>query len=116
MSGAMGGKGFAAQLAQDLDPGDVRVVLEVFGQDVVRLAGLLDRAAAAGDVATFRRNCHAMAGAAGAVGAGALEGACRRAMTEADLRPERLAGAAAEMRALGAAALDETASFLAALP
>jgi HPt (histidine-containing phosphotransfer) domain-containing protein len=112
----MPGKGFAAQLAQDLDPGDVRIVLEVFRQDVARLTSLVDRAAAAGDVATLRRTCHAMAGAAGAVGAEALEGACRRAMGEADLRPERLVETAAELRALGAAALDEMATFLATLP
>ncbi len=108
--------GFAAQLAEDLDPEDLRMVLGVFHQDVGRLTGMLDSIVAASDVAAFRRTCHALAGAAGAVGAASLEQACRDAMTRADLSPAHLPAARTNIQALGAAALDETAAFLAALP
>ena len=109
-------QGFAAQLAHDLDPDDLRMVLGVFHQDVERLTGVLDGNVAAADVATFRRTCHALAGAAGAVGAVALEQACRNAMTRDDLVPAQVPAAAADIRALAGAALAELAAFLAALP
>ncbi len=108
--------GFAAQLAQDLEPEDIRLVLGVFHQDVERLTGVLDGNAAAADVGDFRRTCHALAGAAGAVGAVALEQAARTAMTNGDLLPAQLPAIAAEIRTQAAAALADMAAFLAALP
>lgn len=108
--------GFAAQLAEDLDPEDLRMVLGVFCQDVRRLTGALDAHVAASDVTGFRRTCHALAGAAGAVGASPLEQASRDGMTRADLSPAELPAAVTHIQALGAAAMDETAAFLAALP
>lgn len=72
--------GFATQLADDLSPEDLRMVLSVFRTDVERLTATLSGAAQAGDVAAFRRAAHGLAGAAGAVGAAALEQACRAAM------------------------------------
>ncbi len=112
----MAESGFAAQLAQDLDPEDLRAVLEVFRQDVGRLTGLLDRDLAGSDVIAFRRTCHALAGAAGAVGAEALEQACRVGMTRVDMGSEPLPALHAEIRARGAEALDELTAFLATLP
>ncbi|HOU89974.1 MAG TPA: Hpt domain-containing protein [Polyangiaceae bacterium] len=73
--------GFAAQLAEDLSPDDLLLVLGVFRTDVERLTGSLDVAAAALDEAAFRRAAHGLAGAAGAVGAFGLEQACRQAMS-----------------------------------
>lgn len=112
----MANSGFAAQLAQDLDPGDLRTVLEVFRQDVGRLTGELDSNLAAGDVTAFRRTCHALAGAAGAVGAVELEQACRLGMMRADMGPDQVAARHGEIRARSAAALEELAAFLATLP
>ena len=112
----MTGNGIAAQLAKDLDPEDLRMVLEVFRQDVNRLVVGLDTAVSAGDVEMFHRTCHALAGAAGAVGAERLEQASRVAMTRADLTPARLPAVRDELRALGAVALDDAAGFLAGLP
>jgi HPt (histidine-containing phosphotransfer) domain-containing protein len=109
-------QGFPARLSQDLDPEDLRSVLSVFRQDVNRLTGVLDGTAAAGDSSSFRRACHSLAGAAGAVGATALAQACRDAMARAELSPAQLRVARAEIRALGAAALDDMETFLAALP
>jgi len=79
-----GGADFG-QLAEDLSPEDLRSVLSVFVTDVRRLVGNLTATAAAEDVAGFQRVAHGLAGAAGAVGAGALEQACRAAMTRTDL-------------------------------
>ncbi len=112
----MTASGFAAQLAQDLEPEDLRVVLGVFGQDVGRLTRALGNQSGDADVAGFRRTCHALAGAAGAVGATALEQACRDAMTRADFSAADLAPALADIRVRGAAALAEMDAFLAALP
>ena len=112
----MTNSGFAAQLAQDLDPEDLRMVLGVFRQDVERLTGVLDANVTAGDVAAFQRTCHGLAGAAGAVGAAALEQACRIVMTSTDLRSADLAARQTGIRALGAAALDEMGTFLAVWP
>jgi predicted nucleotidyltransferase len=112
----MADNGFAAQLAQDLDAGDLRTVLAVFRQDVDRLTGMLDSNLAAGDIVAFRRTCHALAGAAGAVGAAALEQACRLGMMRADLGPAQLPALHGAIRACSAAALDEATAFLATLP
>ncbi len=74
---------FARQLSEDLDAEDLYRVLEVFRGDLARLRQALRLAALDNDAAGLRRAAHGLAGAAGAVGAGALEEACRRAM----LRP-----------------------------
>lgn len=71
---------FAADLARDLDPEDYARVLRLFRQDVVQLSETISRNAAAGDDTGFRRAAHGLAGAAGAVGAQALESACRAVM------------------------------------
>jgi chemotaxis protein histidine kinase CheA len=113
---AMTEPGFAAQLAQDLDPEDLRVVLGVFRQDVIRLTAALDDTIAAADIDGFRRTCHALAGAAGAVGVMALEQSCRATMSRAALSLGDLPAIAAEIRRLGTTALAETTAFLATLP
>ena len=107
----MSGLGFAAQLAEDLTPDDLRLVLGVFRTDVQRLTGALATAIAAADIVAFRRAAHGLAGAAGAVGAVRLEQACRQAM--ADAVP--MAQALSEIDALAAGALDDLAVFLAKL-
>ena len=112
----MADSGFAAQLAQDLDAGDLRTVLEAFRLDVGRLTAILDGNLAAGDIAGFRRTCHALAGAAGAVGAVALEQASRLGMMRADRGPAQLPALHGEVRECSAAALDEAVAFLANLP
>ena len=112
----MTASGFAAQLAQDLDPEDLRMVLGVFGQDVARLTGVLGGNFADADVDGFRRTCHALAGAAGAVEATALEEACRDAMTRTDLALTDLAAVLADIRVRGAVALQDMEAFLANLP
>ena len=98
--------GFAAQLAEDLSPDDLVLVLGVFRTDVERLTGSLDAAAAASDETAFRRAAHGLAGAAGAVGASGLERACRQAMTGG----HSLAAALSDIRgtALGALAPGDT--------
>ena len=106
---------FAAQLAQDLDAADLRLVVEVFVEDVGRLLGVLDGAVARGDAAAARRTCHSLAGAAGAVGAVALERACRDAMGRTDLGAAGLATVRAELRALGATAHAAASRCLAGL-
>jgi HPt (histidine-containing phosphotransfer) domain-containing protein len=107
---------FAVQLAEDLAPEDLRLVLGVFGQDVDRLTRALEGHARDGDADGFRRACHSLAGAAGAVGATALERACREAMTSPGLSRADLAGALADIRRRSAAARIEMDVFLAALP
>ncbi|WP_162530651.1 Hpt domain-containing protein [Rhodovastum atsumiense] len=106
---------FAARLVRDLDAKDVCLVLDVFRNDVLRLTGVLEAAAAMGDVTNFRRTSHALAGAAGAVGAQAFERACRQAMTRADLQPGELAATAAEIRRCGESALVQAATLQASL-
>lgn len=87
-------RAFAAQLAEDIGTDGVRMVLGVFATDLDRLLGLLGEATAAGDATAFRRAAHGLAGAAGAVGALALERSCRSAMADsatAEKLPEHLA-------------------------
>jgi hypothetical protein len=109
----MAGTGLAAQLAQELGEADLRTVLEVFRRDVQRLSRALAGDFAAGDASAFRRTCHTLAGAAGAVDATDLEKACRRGMTVAEAAMATLHG---EIAACCAAALAELDAFLAALP
>lgn len=104
-----------AQLAEDLSPDDVRHVLGVFADDVRRLVGQLDAAAVAGDLAGFRRVAHGLAGAAGAVGAKALEQACRAVMGRGDLDSATLPGIAGRIDRLADGALSELAAFVAGL-
>ncbi len=104
---------FAAQLAEDLGPDDVRLVLGVFETDVARLSGLISAAARAGDATAFRRAAHGLAGAAGAVGARALEQACRRGMSAApDADAASLSATAEQIRLSSAGALEELAAFI----
>jgi hypothetical protein len=104
---------FAAQLAEDLGPDDVRLVLGVFEADVSRLCGLIATAAGTDDPVGFRRAAHGLAGAAGAVGALALEQACRRGMAlPADADSTALATAASDIRITAAQALDQLAGFI----
>lgn len=102
----MSDRGFAAQLAEDLGPEDVQVVLRVFEADVVRLSAAL---AAAADAGAFRRAAHGLAGAAGAVGAAALEAACRAAMAGAE--EATLARMQAEIAVAAEGALADLARF-----
>jgi len=104
----MSDRGFAAQLAEDLSPQDLRHVLAVFRTDVERLTGTLTQALQAADEARFRRAAHGLAGAAGAVGADDLEQACRRAMTGAHPMP----GAMLEIDASAQVALGDLAAFI----
>jgi HPt (histidine-containing phosphotransfer) domain-containing protein len=71
----------AGQLAADLGLEDLRAIVEIFAGDVEMLTAALDQAAASGNLDGFHRTAHRMAGAAGAVGAAALEAAARAAMT-----------------------------------
>lgn len=103
--------GFAAQLAEDLSPDDLRLVLGVFRADVERLAGQLAAAVRDDDGAAFRRAAHGLAGAAGAVGAVPLELACRHGMVELAPTAATLAG----IDQACTAALGELAAFLARL-
>jgi hypothetical protein len=103
--------GFAAQLAEDLSPDDLRMVLSVFRTDVERLTATLGDAARAEDEAMFRRAAHGLAGAAGAVGAVPLEQACRAAMAG----EVTLAGAMARIGTLADAALADLALILSGL-
>ena len=111
----MSGNADFAQLAEDLSPEDVRRVLDVFATDVRRLVGDLDSAAVSGDVAAFKRVAHGLAGAAGAVGAKALEQACRAVMTRTDLNPDVLAPLAGRVDVLADMALAELDTFVTGL-
>jgi HPt (histidine-containing phosphotransfer) domain-containing protein len=88
---------FAADLAEDLSPEDFIHVLTLLKEDVVRLLDDMDTATARADVKAFRAAAHGMAGAAGTVGADALEQSSRLAMTRPDLGSQ-LAPSAAEIR------------------
>jgi len=95
---------FAADLARELPPEDYVRVLEMFRQDMNRLAGEMAAAARANDVDTFRRAAHGLAGAAGAVGAASLEAACRLAMSRREVIVD-LAATAADIDRLSDATL-----------
>jgi HPt (histidine-containing phosphotransfer) domain-containing protein len=108
----MTGRSFAAQLAEDLGPDDVLLVLSVFEADLARLIAVIATAAQAGDSAAFRRGAHGLAGAAGAVGAYGLEAACREAMTQADAPARALAVSFEHINALAELARGELAAFV----
>jgi HPt (histidine-containing phosphotransfer) domain-containing protein len=95
------------QLATDLPPDDLRLVLRTFEGDVARLGAALAAAGAAGDAAAWRRAAHGMAGAAGAVGAAALEQRAREAMAHATIDPAMASQAMTAFNAAIAATLAE---------
>lgn len=96
---------FAKQLCLDLPPEDVRRVLVVFAADLPRLSAAIGAAGAGADGEALRNSAHALAGAAGAVGAVALDAACRAAMKDTgDDAPALLKHAAAIARHANVAA------------
>ncbi len=72
------------QLADDIAAEDLRPVLAAFESDMQRLGAEMSVAASAGDLASYRRSAHAIAGAAGAVGAVTIERTARNASKIAD--------------------------------
>ena len=96
----------AGQLAEDLPRADFLRILNTFREDLVRLTGALQAAAQAGDQAGFHRAAHSLAGAAGAVGALALEASARQGMAQGPIPPDLparvKADAAAALAALAA--------------
>ena len=110
--------GLAADLLVDLPRTDVRAILLLFGQDLDRLLQDAVRAAEVADAVGFRRACHAIAGAAGAVGATALEAASRQgmALVEEQVTPNGLADAASAVAEAARVVRGELAGLLADLP
>jgi chemotaxis protein histidine kinase CheA len=110
--------GLAADLLADLPESDVRSILVLFGTDLDRLLPEVARAADTEDAEALRRACHAIAGAAGAVGASALEAAARDGMAIAKTAPSRaaLATAALAIAEAAIAVRDELAAVIARLP
>ena len=77
----------AASLAADL-PRDIFVsIVRTFETDLARLVREMVEAARASDTTGYRRAAHALAGAAGAIGATRLEGFARQAMDWSDTVP-----------------------------
>lgn len=103
--------GFAAHLADELSPEDFIQVLTLVSGDVEQLVANLETAAGAGDAEACRVAAHGLAGAAGAVGASALEQVSRRAMTNHDPAAS-LTAMAAEIRAVADVMLREIALVL----
>lgn len=101
----------AEQLAQDLPPADFRRIVETFEDDLGRLAGELEQAGLAGNLDSYRRAAHSLAGAAAAVGAVMLERTARVAMdSRSSLAPQQLVPM---IRAQATAALQELAALAA---
>jgi HPt (histidine-containing phosphotransfer) domain-containing protein len=73
----------AQQLAADLPPEVFVGVVRTFEADLGRLAQLMVEAVKAGDMESYRRCAHGLAGAAGAIGARRLEALARQAMSAA---------------------------------
>ncbi len=105
----------ASQLVLDLPREDVLHVLSVFDEECKRLSGLMHDMAQTGDATAFRRTAHALAGAAGAVGATVLEQAARAAMAPEGLAGSAMVAAAAEIGVMAKAARDEAAGVVARL-
>jgi HPt (histidine-containing phosphotransfer) domain-containing protein len=77
----------ASQLAEEL-PRDVFVsIVRTFEEDLARLVRQMVDAARGGDVVEYRRAAHSLAGAAGSIGAKALETLARQAMRSDDRTP-----------------------------
>lgn len=72
---------FGIQLREELGAADVRYVLDLFVGDLHRLTDGVRQAAASEEAHAMSRALHALAGAAGAVGASELERSCRKVMT-----------------------------------
>jgi len=75
------------QLAEDIPRDDLRHVLAAFEEDMQRISQVLVVAAAAGDLVACHRAAHSLAGAASAVGAGAVEQGARAVMAAGDPTP-----------------------------
>jgi HPt (histidine-containing phosphotransfer) domain-containing protein len=105
----------ASQWVLDLPRDDVLHVLSVFDEECKRLAALMHQTALNGDHVAFRRTAHALAGAAGAVGAVVLEQAARSAMVPESLSAERMLATASDIAALSSAAREEAAGVAAKL-
>ena len=80
MTSALPEPDFAVQLRQELSLADMRYVLDLFVGDLNSLTESVRQAAASGQALAMSRALHALAGAAGAVGASELEKACRATM------------------------------------
>lgn len=104
-----------SHLEEDLSPEDMRVVLGVFAADAKRLLLALDAAAVDADATTFKRVAHGLAGAAGAVGAKALERTCRVAMTRSDFDAASLRTTADAIAARADTAMEQLSRFVAGL-
>ena len=77
----------AGQLAAEL-PRDVFVgIVRTFEQDLARLVRQMIDAVRSGDTEEYRRAAHSLAGAAGSIGAKALEALARQAMRPDDRTP-----------------------------
>ncbi len=98
---------FAIQLAEDLSPEDLSHVMELLRGDLVRLMNALESAANAGDVVSFRRAAHGIAGSAGAASIDDLEQAARRAMAVQGTESVAMTGPAADVRVRVKRVLDE---------
>ena len=77
----------AGQLAEELAPDIFVVIVRSFEQDLARLVRQMVDAARANDVEEYRRAAHGLAGAAGSIGAKALETMARQAMRRDDRTP-----------------------------
>lgn len=95
----------ATQLAEDLPPEVFRRIIATFEDDLARLTGELQQAAAAGDRHAYLRAAHSLAGAAAAVGARRLEAEARIAMDPR--QPEAPAAVLPRLSAESRAALAE---------
>ena len=93
------------QLAEDIPLEDLRLVLKTFEDDMQRLSQAMSAAAATSDFASFRRAAHSLAGAAGAVGAVALEDRARGVMKLPDGETTAADAAAADVAGLASDAI-----------
>lgn len=86
------------QLIEDIPPVDLRNVLKMFQDDMQQLSQKITASAMVGDLESFRRSAHSLAGAASAIGAVTLETVARAAMklteAEASLASEKAAAIA----------------------
>lgn len=101
------------QLAEDLPAGDLRTILGVFETDLARLSAALSASASAGDEVAVRRSAHALAGAAGSVGAVELEKAARAAMEPGSFAVETANASAARIAGLAEMTIRMVRQFLA---
>jgi len=76
-------------LARDLAPSDFIRIVRTFETDLSRLVLLMVEQATSGDIEQYRRSAHALAGAAGAIGATRLAADARLAMDPKTTTPPR---------------------------